>query len=113
MRLLAAAFVMLAVACGGSGDGLGDGSLDCDPPFWTLTVDPADGGGERTPFDAMQQFATDSYGDVELHVETARTATVVIDGDEIALITVDELADETFGLIGVQGCAGFEPPEGT
>lgn len=97
--------------CGGGGDGLFDGTLDCERS-WSAVID-VDPQAEAsvTPFDAMLEWAGGAYADEEwsIHVVTARAGTVVIGEREVALVTVDELATETFAAVAAQGCAGFEP----
>ena len=108
---MAATALLVACSAGGVDPGAPDGEIDCEATIWTMTVDRPDSGGEQTPFAAMEMWADAGYAnsDHTIHVVTARTATVVIDGAEVALITVEELADETFSMIRVEGCRGFEP----
>jgi hypothetical protein len=81
-----------------------DGTLDCDM-FIATDFDPGVDGAQ-TPFDAMTAWATEAYGDADpqVHVLTSRTGTVVRDGNEVGLISVDELADETFGVVRTELC---------
>ena len=109
--VMAATALLVACSAEGVDPSAPDGEIDCEATIWTVTVDRPDSDGEPTPFAAMEMWADTAYtsSDHTIHVVTARTATVVIDGAEVALITVDELADETFSMSGVQGCPGFEP----
>lgn len=103
--MLAAALALSACVGGadlGSVEGA-DGTLDCAMAV-TTSYEPTT--GERTPFDAMLGWATDALGIEQpvIHVLDARSGTVVVGDAEIALITVDELADETFGVIQTEAC---------
>jgi len=103
--------VVLVTACGSGSvgeDGF-DGVLDCETG-WTHTFEYGDDAqGAQVPFGAMQEWASGYERlDYTLHVETSREATVVVDGQEVALISTVELASETFAVIEVSGCAGFE-----
>jgi hypothetical protein len=59
----------------------------------------------------MVDFAS-AYADRSpfVHVDSARQATVVIDGAEVVFVRVLELATETFAVVEAHGCAGFEHP---
>ena len=110
-RALAILTVVVAMsACGGGDDSGFDGALDCVGESWTTTFDYAtDDEGEITPFAAMEAW-TSIYESFEftIHVVDARTGTVVVDGAEIAVMQVDELASETFVVVSASGCKGFE-----
>ncbi len=117
MRLLnlappAAIVLLLVVACGSSESPEGfDGAIDCSEAAWSVTIPYLwDHEGEMTPFDAMVDWSTtyDSH-QPSVHVDSARTGTVVIDGSEVAVMQVIELPTETFEVIEAEGCAGFEP----
>ena len=110
--LLAAVLLLFVAGCGSSEspDGF-DGSLDCEGA-WTLTLRyERDHEGETTPFDAMVDWSSvyDSHRH-RIHVESSRTATVVVDGAEVAFMEVIELPTETFEVVEAEGCSGFEPP---
>ncbi len=110
-RAALATLLVTLAACGSADDGPFDGTLDCDQ-VWSavIEVDPQ-AEASVTPFDAMLEWAGGTYPDAEwsIHVVTARTGTVVIDEQEIALITVEELPTETFAAVGAEGCDGYEP----
>lgn len=104
-------FAVLA-ACGSSEHPEGfDGEIDCAAEAWAQTMEYERGAeGARTPYDAMTEWADVYRGrGHRVHVVSSRTATVVIEGAEIAFIRVFELASETFAVAEVKGCAGFEP----
>ena len=109
---LLAALLALAVACGSPEHPEGfDGALDCGEAAWSRQLDyPRDHQGARTPFDAMVGWSA-VYRDRRhrIHVDSSRTATVVIDGAEVAFMRVIELPTETFAVVEAEGCAGFEP----
>ena len=111
--LLAAALLLGLAGCGSDENPEGfDGVVDCAEAAWSLTLDYArDHEGERTPFDAMVDWAGvyRSSGH-RIHVESSRTGTVVIEGSEIAFMRVVELPTETFEVVEAEGCSGFEPP---
>lgn len=103
--------LLLITACGSGSvgeDGF-DGALDCET-VWTHTFEYSDAHeGARTPFVAMEEWSEGYEGlDYLLRVATSRDATVVIDGQEVALISTVELPSETFAVVEVSGCAGFE-----
>ena len=104
---------LVVPACGGEDDPDGyDGAIDCGPPAWSWETEyDRTYEGEPTPYDAMLGFAS-AYDDRQpyVHVESARTATVVIDGAEVVFVRVLELATETFSAVEAYGCAGFEHP---
>ncbi len=104
---------LVVPACGGEDDSDGyDGAIDCGPPAWSWETEyDRTSEGEPTPYDAMVGFAS-AYDDRQpyVHVESARTATVVIDGAEVVFVRVLELATETFAAVEAYGCAGFEHP---
>lgn len=109
---LLAALLWAVVACGSPEHPEGfDGALDCGEGAWSRQLDyPRDHEGARTPFDAMVEWSW-PYRDRRhrLHVDSSRTATVVIDGAEVAFMRVIELPTETFAVVEAEGCAGFEP----
>ena len=111
--LLAAVLLLGLAGCGAEESPEGfDGALDCDEAAWSLTLDYArDHEGERTPFDAMVDWAGVYESSLpRIHVESSRTGTVVIDGSEVAFMRVIELPTETFEVVEAEGCPGFEPP---
>jgi hypothetical protein len=111
MKLLAVAFAILAAGCGGGDDDSTgfDGELDCPSTWATSFSYPPDAEGSMTPFQAMQEWSLE-FGEVEfsIHVETARTGTVVVAGAEVAVLEIVELPTETFAVLRVSGCEGFE-----
>lgn len=103
---------LVVPACGGEDDPDGyDGAIDCGPPAWSWETEyDRTYEGEPTPYDAMVGFASAYDGrQPYVHVESARTATVVIDSAEVVFVRVLELATETFAAVEAHGCAGFEP----
>ncbi|MXZ07673.1 MAG: hypothetical protein F4Y75_09295 [Acidimicrobiia bacterium] len=112
LRLVGAGVVLLAVvACGGEENPHGyDGVIDCDEPVWTWETEyDRTYEAELTPYEAMVDFAR-AYGDQNpfVHVESSRTATVVIEGKEVVFVRVLELPTETFAAVEAHGCTGFE-----
>lgn len=110
----AAAALLLAVlaACGSSEHPEGfDGEIDCASEAWAESMRYERGEeGALTPYGAMTGWADAYQGrGHRLHVASSRTATVVIDGAEVAFVRVFELPSETFAVAEVKGCAGFEP----
>ena len=109
---LVTAFLLITVACGSPEHPEGfDGSIDCGVEAWSRVIEYGrDEEGALTPFDAMTEWSN-VYRDHEyrIHVASSRTATVVVDGAEIAFIEVIELPSETFAVVEASGCAGFEP----
>ena len=107
-----ATVLLTAAACGSPEHPEGfDGEIDCTAEAWAEVMEYERGAeGARTPYDAMEEWAA-VYRDRShrIHVDSSRTATVVIDGAEIAFIRVIELPSETFAVAEVKGCAGFEP----
>ena len=103
--------LLAVVACGGEENPDGyDGVIDCDEPAWSWEIEyDRTYEAELTPYDAMVDFAS-AYQDQDpyVHVESARTATVVIGGTEVVFVRVLELPTETFAAVEAQGCAGFE-----
>lgn len=108
-----AVMAALAAACGGGENPDGyDGAIDCGAAAWSWETEyDRTHEAELTPYDAMVGFAS-AYDDRSpyVHVESARTATVVIDGAEVVFVRVLELATETFAVVEAHGCAGFEHP---
>ena len=104
---------LLVPACGGEENPDGyDGAIDCGPPAWSWETEyDRTHEAAPTPYAAMVEFAS-AYDDRSpfVHVESARTATVVIDGAEVVFVRVLELATETFAAVEALGCAGFEHP---
>ncbi|WP_420611945.1 hypothetical protein [Candidatus Spongiisocius sp.] len=104
---------LLVPACGGEENPDGyDGAIDCGPPAWSWETEyDRTHEAAPTPYAAMVEFAS-AYDDRSpyVHVESARTATVVIDGAEVVFVRVLELATETFAAVEAHGCAGFEHP---
>lgn len=112
--VLAVAFLLSAVvSCGSRENPEGfDGSLDCGAAAWSVTIPYLwEHEGEITPYDAMVDWST-VYDDYQprVHVDSARTGTVVIDGSEVVVMQVIELPTETFEVIEAEGCQGYEPP---
>ena len=112
MVALAVLVCLVVPACGGeeAPDGY-DGAIDCGSPAWSWETEyDRTYEAEPTPYDAMLSFAS-AYDDRSpyVHVDSARTATVVIDGAEVVFVRVLELATETFAAVEAHGCAGFEP----
>ena len=109
---LAVLACLVVQACGGEEDPDGyDGAIDCGSPAWSWETEyDRTYEAEPTPYDAMVGFAS-AYDDRSpyVHVESARTATVVVDGAEVVFVRVLELATETFAAVEAHGCAGFEP----
>lgn len=112
IALFAAVFLLGVAGCGSDEDPEGfDGLVDC-AAAWSLTLEyERDHEGERTPFDAMVDWSSvyDSRQH-QIHVESSRTGTVVINGSEVAFMRVIELPTETFEVVEAEGCPGFEPP---
>lgn len=104
---------LVVPACGGEENPDGyDGAIDCGTPAWSWETEyDRTYEAEPTPYDAMVSFAS-AYDDQQsyVHVESAREATVVIDGAEVVFVRVLELATETFAAVEAHGCAGFEHP---
>lgn len=113
MVALAVLVGLLVTACGGEENPDGyDGAIDCGAPAWSWETEyDRTYEGTPTPYDAMEGFAS-AYDDRSpfVHVESARTATVVIYGAEVVFVRVLELATETFAAVEAHGCAGFEHP---
>ena len=89
-----------------------DGSPDCEVETWAFTMQyERDHEGKLTPYDAMVEWSS-VYENREhrIHVESSRTATVVVEGMEVAFMRVIELPTETFEVVEARGCSGFEPP---
>ncbi len=113
-RLVALLWVLLlVVACGEEDhpDGY-DGQIDCGEPAWSWETEyDRTVEAELTPYDAMVAFAS-AYEDRSpiVHVVSARTATLVIDNQEVVFVRVLELATETFATVEANGCQGFEYP---
>ena len=110
---LAVLACLVVTACGGDENPDGyDGVIDCGTPAWSWETEyDRTHEADPTPYAAMVGFAS-AYDDQRpyVHVESARTATVVIDGAEVAFVRVLELATETFAPVEAYGCAGFEHP---
>ncbi|MCE2530559.1 MAG: hypothetical protein J4G11_11940 [Acidimicrobiia bacterium] len=104
---------LVVPACGGDENPDGyDGAIDCGLPAWSWETEyDRTYEAAPTPYDAMVSFAS-AYDDRDpyVHVESAREATVVIDGAEVVFVRVLELATETFTAVEAHGCAGFELP---
>jgi len=104
---------LVVPACGGDENPDGyDGAIDCGLPAWSWEAEyDRTYEAAPTPYDAMVSFAS-AYDDRDpyVHVESAREATVVIDGAEVVFVRVLELATETFAAVEAHGCAGFEHP---
>lgn len=113
MVALAVLAGLVVPACGGEENHDGyDGVIDCGNPAWSWETEyDRTHEAAPTPYDAMVGFAS-AYDDRNpiVHVESAREATVVIDGAEVVFVRVLELATETFAAVEAHGCAGFEHP---
>ena len=103
--------IAVLAACGGAESGPFDGSLDCEQA-WSESYTYEEGTeAALRPIDAMQEWARNSFTDVSwtIHVVDARTGTVVVEGEEVAVVVVDELPSETFAPVSARGCADFTP----